>query len=382
MPVFCLSLAGFIFVTTELMPIGILPELAREFNQTEAFTGLLVTVYAWSVALLSLPLTMLTAGLNRRTLMLILLGAFTISQGLAAVAASFPLLMAVRLLTALCHSIFWSITPPLAVRVAPSDQPTQALIIIAAVTSLASILGMPLGSLISHSLGWRLVFLLIGLLALLIAVILFKFLPSTPGDDQPKGRVLRGLLSNQPLLIIYALTALTVSGHFTAFTYMRPLLAHNGGFQPSTVAALLLTLGCAGVLGNLIVNKFFFTRPRLSLVAALIILALALALANPASSFLAGAFGLCLVWGASLGAVCLVFQTNVLQKAAESQDVGNSIYSAIFNVGIGGGALMGNQVFNHLGVMAVTRAGAALVVAAVILALIAAQTKPARSQRP
>lgn len=375
LPVVCLALTAFIFVTTELMPIGVLPDLARDLNRSEAATGLLVTVYAWMVALTSLPLTLAVNRFNRRTLLLTVLGVFIVSQWLAAIAASFTFLMAARIVTALSHAIFWSITPPLAVRVAPPGQPTRALAVVAAIASLASILGMPLGAVISNHLGWRLVFAIIGALALVIMLILYKFLPPAPGTTGSKSSQLQHVLHNNDLLRIYALTALTVTGHFTAFTYMRPLLAQNGGFSPEAVAGLLLLLGTAGIIGNLIINKQFGMHPRASLITPLISLSLCLLAAHWASGTFPGAAVLCLAWGMSMGAASLVFQTTVIKVAPEAPDVANSIYSSIFNVGIGGGALAGNAIFNGYGVSAVTFGGAGFFILAALVSLSILKTK-------
>ena len=367
LPVICLAMAGFIFVTTELMPIGLLPDIARDLGKTEAFTGLLVTVYAWSVALTSLPLTMLVSRMNRRTLLLILLSCFTLSQWLAAAAPSFGLLLAARLMTSICHALFWSVVPPLAVKVAPGHGTTKALSLMASITSLASVLGMPIGTIIGQHLGWRATFAIIGMMSLTFTLVLYKFLPSTPGRQGNQADKAPPPWRNPALVRIYVLTALTVGGHFTAFTYMAPLLAHSGGFSPSAIAFLLLTLGGAGIVGNLIASRNVDIHPKASLMTSLPLLGLCLLAAQSAASFTLGAVLLCLVWGASMSATTLMYQTTVIKKAAVP-DMANSLYSAIFNVGIGGGALMGNKIFNASGISAVNYGGAVFVIAAIIVA--------------
>lgn len=368
LPVICLALTGFTFVTTELMPIGLLPDIAQDMGKTEAFTGLLVTIYAWSVALTSLPLTMAVRRLNRKTLLLFLLGGFAVSQWLAAIATDFAFLMAARLMTSFCHALFWSVTPPLAVKVAPGHGTTKALAIMGSITSLASILGMPLGTIIGHNLGWRVTFALIGTLSLIVALILAKNLPSVPGAEGKKTAG-EAMPWHTPIIAkTYLLTVLTVSGHFAAFTYMNPLLANSGGFSSSTIAVLLLTLGSAGIMGNIIVSRHLDVRPQTALTSALCLLAASLLIAGFAASSLPGAVLLCLVWGSSMSASTLTYQTIVIKKST-NQDVANSLYSAIFNVGIGGGALVGNTVFNAFGIGAVNYGGAVFIVLAISAAL-------------
>ncbi len=379
LPTAALAGAGFIFVTTELMPVGLLPDIAGDLERNEARTGLLVTLYAWVVALTSLPLTMVSARLNRKRLLLVLLGWFSLSHALAATADSFAGLMAARLMTALSHALFWSVAPPLVVRVAPPGQSTRALSFLAAGISLASVLGMPLGALVGQHLGWRSAMALVGVFGLGFAVVLALFLPPTSGSPNSPERKRVPFRPNPAVRRIYLLTALTVAGHFTAFTYMRPLLTTVGGFSPPTTALLLLLVGGAGLTGALLVPRFFDRRPETSLTAALSLLSLSLLAAPWAAAFPASAVILCLAWGASMGAGALMFQTTVIQKAPEAPDLANSLYSAIFNVGIGGGALLGNRLFNGFGVSSVTLGGAALVLAAALMALWTGERKRKRS---
>lgn len=367
--VLCLALAGFIFVTTELMPIGLLPDIAEAMGKSEASTGLLITVYAWAVALTSLPLTMFFARYNRRRLVLVLITFFTISQWMAALADSFAFLMAARIVISLCHALFWAIVPPLAVRVAPNHAATKALSLLAMVTSLGSILGMPIGAMIGHQFGWRLTFALVGVVSLVIGVVLFKFLPSAPAKTQKSEGPGFKPWREPEFQKIYWLTALTVVGHFTAFTYMNPLLVHGGGFSPNTVSWLLLTLGGAGIMGNMIVGRFFDRRPETCLVAALTILALSLLLSRLMSGWLITAILLCLGWGASMSASVLMLQTTIIKKSQDSPDVANSLFSSTFNFGVGTGALAGKKLFDLYGIGTIAYGGSAFAFLAALSAL-------------
>lgn len=369
LPVVCLALVGFIFVTTELMPIGLLPDISADFNRPQAQVGLMVTVYAWLVALCSLPLTMATARLNRKKLLLIILIGFTLSQLLASLAANFFFLLGARLLNALCHAIYWSIAPPLAVRVAPPGGATRALTLMAIISSLATILGMPLGAMIGHALGWRITFVLIGLISLGICGLLMLNLPANPAAARAKQGGVFQPFKNWPLLRVYILTALTVSGHFTAFTYISPFLAEVGGFRPETIAMFLLWLGGAGIIGNLTVARFLSDRAGTALAFSLSLLAASLFLAGTAAATPLGTALLFLTWGASMGASSLNFQTTVIKAAEAHQDVANSLYSSIFNIGIGGGALWGSLIVRSFGVPAVTAGSGFMALAALAVAL-------------
>ncbi len=372
LPALCLAVAGFIFVTTELMPIGLLPDIARDLDQSEARTGLLVTIYAWTVAAASLPLTLACARMDRRKLLLVLLSLFTAGQWLAAAAPNFACLLAARLLTALTHALFWSVTPPLAARVAPDGRTTQALALIAAMISLASVLGMPLGAMLGQRFSWRTTFAVIGVLSASFAVVLHRFLPAAPGAGRDLPGARPGPWRHPVLRRVYLLTVLVVAGHFTALTYLRPILEHIGGFSPRGVLWLLLLLGGGGFIGNFFISRHFDRHQRSGLLISVTLVALSLVGIQAATAAFWSAATLCLVWGAAMSASAIVFQTTVIKNAPVAPDVANSVYSALFNVGIGGGAFFGNRLFESFGLGAVNYGGAVLVG----LALAAAVRRP------
>ncbi|GHS88313.1 hypothetical protein FACS189487_06310 [Campylobacterota bacterium] len=181
--VIALACAAFIFNTTEFVPIGLLTLISESFEMEPAHTGYLMTIYAWCVAILSLPLTILTAKIDRRKLLLALFVIFIASHIFCAFAWNFWTLLAARLGIAAAHSIFWAITIPLAVRVAPDHAKSKAIGALIAGSSLAAVLGVPGGSFIGKEFGWRVSFAVIGIVAALIAFLLFRILPKLPSKN-------------------------------------------------------------------------------------------------------------------------------------------------------------------------------------------------------
>ena len=367
LPAASLGFAAFIFVTTELIPVGLLPDIATGLGQSQAVTGLLVTAYAWMVALMSLPLTVMSARFDRRSLLLWLLAAFAASHVLAAAAQSFTMLLLARVCIALSHAIFWAITTPLVMRVAPQGKKAQALGVIVTGVSLATVLGVPLGTMLGQALGWRAAFIAIGAIALGILLLIRRLLPPLPSSNAGSLRSVPGLLRRASLMKIYALTLLTVTGHFAAFTYLTPFLAQQGGFSPRFVVFFLLLLGGSGILGSILSSRYTEKYPRATLLLPLLLLCACLALLRFTDGDFYRVALLCIAWGASMPAVCLVFQTRVLNLAPDAADVAVSIYSGTFNIGIGGGALLGSRVYADLGLNAVGYAGALFMAGAVLV---------------
>lgn len=370
LPSVSLGFAAFIFVTTEMLPVGLLPDIAFSMGKTEAATGILLTVYAWMVAALSVPLTVLTGGFNRRSLVLLLLGIFITGNIFSALAGTFVLLMGARICIAMAHAVFWSIATPLAARAAPDGGKARALSIVVVGSSMATVLGVPLGTLLGNYLGWRMAFAAVAAVACVVFAVMCLMLPSTPAANSGSFKSLPGIARNKSLMTIYLLTVVTVSGQFTAMTYFAPFMRQVGGFTPGIVAMLLLVLGGSSIAGSLLGGKFAGRTGHMTLFLPLFLLAVMfLLLPHAVRLGLAGATVFCFVWGAAFTFTTLIYQLRVLGLSPKALDVATSIFSGIFNVGIGGGALIGSRVFVGFGVEMNVYVSAALMALAALLSL-------------
>ena len=369
LPVISLAFAAFIFNTTEFVPVGLLPSIADSFRMDVAHTGLLITGYAWVVSLMSLPLTILTASWERRKLLIALFILFIGSHILAGIAWNFAILMTARIGIACAHAVFWSITIPLAVRMAPYGKKAKALSLMVAGSSLATVLGVPIGTLIGQHTGWRTTFLCIAVIAFIVMAVLWFLLPKLASSNSGSLKSLPSLLKRPALIHAYVLIAILVTGHFTAYTYITPFMSQVGGFSEQFIVLLLLLLGGAGILGSIIFTRYSERYPVSALIAPIGLMLLCLCTLKLFTFSMATTMVLCLLWGIAMTMIGLCLQSKVLSVAPDATDVAISMYSGIFNIGIGGGALVGSKVLIYMQISDVGYMGALFVAAALALSV-------------
>lgn len=357
--VILLAFAGFVFNTTEFLPVALLSDIADSFHIPVEHAGLMITLYAWIVSLMSLPFMLMTAKLERRSLLIKLLIVFVASHVLSVLAWDFWVLLLSRIGIAFTHAIFWSITASLAVRVAPKDKKAQAIGLLAMGSALAMVLGLPLGRVIGQYFGWREAFAIIAVLAFTILILLYRFLPHLESRNAGSLRSLPLLIKRPLLLGLYALTILIISAHFTAYSYIEPFMVRIGEMSNSAATAILLIFGLSGITASLLFNRFYQRSPTVFLLTSMGILGLSLVLLLPLSESQFSMFLLAFIWGIGISGIGLSLQVRVLQLASDATDVAMAIYSGLYNVGIGGGALLGNQVMQHLGLANIGFSGAA-----------------------
>jgi predicted MFS family arabinose efflux permease len=364
-----LGASAFFYVTAETLPVGLLPQIAHGLRVDEADVGLLLTSYAVVAGLSTIPLTALTMRVPRHLLIAITVAIFAVSQGAATFAPTFVTLVLARLICALAHGVFWSVIGPVAARLAPPGQAGQATSLVFLGNSLAIVLGVPLGTALGQWLGWRVAIGAMAVGGVLSVLALLKVLPALPARPHDRaartGEQLRAavrIIGRRPVAVLCAITTTMVIGQFAAYTYIAPLVRRDGGLQGFGLSALLLGYGAAGLISNFLIGRHIDRRPGVLLTGALGTMAVAVALLAPVLG--AVPTWICsLLWGGAFIAIPACLQATALRVAPRARDAASAAYVVAFQIGIGGGALVGERFVRAgwLGALPLLTAGFALI---------------------
>lgn len=364
--VFALGLGVFAFTTSEMVPIGLLTTMGSDLGVSEGSTGLAVTLYGVVAGLFAPVLTAATRRLDRRTLLLAVLAVFVIGNAVTALSVSYPLMLGSRFMTGFAHGVMWSIAASIAVRLVSPKASVRAIAVVFSGISVASVVGVPFGTFLGDAAGWRTVFWVISGLGVAVAVAVATLLSRMEPAGAVVLRDLPALLRSTPALRIAVLvTAVMVTGHFAAYTYVTPFLEQVTGIKPAWISGLLLLYGAAGVLGNFL-SGFATARalPGTIIVCALG-LGVSVALMIVVGDLTAPAIALLLAWGLFYTALPVALQTLVFSSAPDTPEAATSLFVMAFNVSIALGAAIGGLTIDASGPTATMLVGA-------VLALIAA----------
>lgn len=372
---FTLSALVFASVTSEFLPTGLLPDMARELDVTESQVGLLITLFAGTVVVTAAPLAVLTRRFARKSLLLVVLGLFIVANVLSAFAPTYEVLAGSRVIGGLTHGLFWSIVGAYAAHLVPKKRLGRAVAIVSGGGTAAFVLGVPLGTALGHALGWRLAFAFIAGMMAVLLIVAIRFVPSVQHIEPLKtgesalpirrDRTIPGVVF--VCLMVFAL----MFAHNIFYTYIAPFLIGPVGVDPGGVAGILLLYGLAGAVGLALAGVFSDRFPRASLPVAGILIAVSVLVLGLAPGQFWAAMVAFVVWSIAFGGIPAMLQTQMMHVASvRVRDVASAYQTTAFNAAIGSGALVGGILLDRVGLFVLPFADVAITVLGVLLAIV------------
>ena len=383
-----LVLAGAIFVsvTSEFLPTGLLPDMAGELDVSESRIGLLVTIFAGTVVISTTPLAALTRRYSRKYLVVTVLLVVAMGNVIAALAPSYEILVGARIIGGLAHGLFWAVVGAYAAHLVPKHQIGRAVAITSGGGTAAFVLGVPLGTALGHALGWRLAFATIGVIVVVLALLVLRFLPAVDHRvTLATGEIplpMRQDRSIPGVVVLCLIIVVVMTGHNLFYTYIAPWLIAVAGFEEDSIAILLFLFGGAGAIGLVLAGLVSDRFPRGGLIVATSAVALSVLVLGVFSPSQIVVVASLVLWGMAFGGLPAMLQTRMLHTAsARLRDLAAALFTTSFNFAIGFGALVGGLLLDQFGIITLPFVDVAIISVGVVFMLISNVWLAARARR-
>jgi DHA1 family inner membrane transport protein len=347
--------------------------VASDLHVSIPSAGLLVSGYALGVAAGAPLLAALTARMERRNALLLLLGLFILGNALCAVAPNYGVLMVARVVAAFCHGSFFGIGAVVASHLVPRGQAARAIALMFTGLTLANVLGVPFGTFLGQWAGWRSTFMAVTGLGVVAAIAVWRLVPALPDLPSPQMKRELGVLRQPQVLLALLMTVLGFGGVFTVFTYIAPILQQVSHVSVGATGWVLILFGVGTTIGNMLGGRLADWRLMPSLVGVLVLLSLIMLVFAWTMHNTIASVVTVFVWGVAAFATVPPLQMRVVQQASEGPHLASTLNIAAFNLGNAIGAFIGGSMIGMgLGLPSVSVAGAVVALLGLLVTLASA----------
>lgn len=348
-----MALGAFGIITTEFGVIGILPAIAREFNISIDTAGWLLSGFALTIALTGPFTTLLTAKINRKVIMCLVLAIFVLSNVLSAFSTSFAMLMIARILPAFLHPVFWAVaTVAASKQVEPKDAPKAVSVVLGGL-SIATVLGVPITTYVADLFNWQASFLLAGIINLVAFAALVFLVPTMPVTEKNSVQNQLVILRKGQLWVNLVATLIMIAGMFATYGYLAEYLGKISHMSGGQISLMLLLFGGTGIVGNWLTGIALSKNVQLTTRVFL----LSLILIHFAAYTFGGLFVpmaiIISIWGFIHTGGFLIGQTRSTSVAPEAPELAASLMVSFGNAGVTLGTLLGGFIITAFGVQEV-----------------------------
>ncbi|WP_425956613.1 MFS transporter [Xylanimonas sp. McL0601] len=340
---FALSLGGFTIGTTEFATMGLLPQIGADLSVSDPVAGQAITAYALGVVVGAPLLTVAAARMSRKRLLLVLMGAYALANLVSAAAPTIGLLVAGRFLAGLPHGAFFGVGAAVGAAVAGPGKRGHAVSMMMTGLTVANVVGVPLSTFVGQQLGWRIAFLLIGVLGAATLAGLVAFVPHDGPVDSSVAREVRSL-RNGPLWIGFLSGAVGFGGMFAVYSYVAPTMTKVAGLDPRHVPWVLAVFGVGMTVGTLLGGRLADRNVLGTMIGGFVATGAALLLFALVGHWVVPAIAALFLLGVTSQVLGLSMQTRLMDLSPHAQSLGAALCHSALNVGNASGAFFGGLV--------------------------------------
>jgi predicted MFS family arabinose efflux permease len=369
-----LAAASGLAVTTEMLPVGLLPQIAEAFRVSTSVSGLLVGLYALMVAALAVPLTVATSRFARKPLLMATVAGYAASNTVVAIAPAFAMVATGRAVGGITHALFFSLVIGYAPRLVSRAHVGRALALAGSGASLGLVLGAPVLTWLGAAAGWRSSFVVLAVLSAATFALVSQVLPAV--EHNPIESAAQGG-GRRRLAAVAASNMLVFLGHFTVYTFISVLLLANGA-RPTLIGPILMICGACGLLGLWYAGRGLDRHPRRTTIILLGTTMLAVAALSAPWFGLWAMLAVVAVWSTAFGGVPSIYQSCAVRTHAVSPERAGALINSAANIGIAGGSAIGAGLLGAAGMTSLPWVGVALIGVGLAVALVARSAFPAQ----
>lgn len=354
LPLTSLALAAFAVATSELMMMGLLPELAQSLDVSIPQAGLLVSGYAVGVVVAAPIMAVLTNGLARKRTLVGLMTVFVLGNVLCALAPNYAVLLSARVFTAACHAALFGIAAVIAADISPADKRAMAVAIVFGGATVATILGVPIGTAMGQNFGWQSAFWMVAAMGIMAIGALAAWLPAAIPAERVELRGEIASMKDREVVLALLVSGLVWAGLFAVFTFVSPILAEVSGATEEAVVWVLLIFGIGSTVGNFVGGRLADWHLVPSVIGMIAAVAVMLVVIAAMLQNVHLAVAALVVWGLLVFALAPALQFWVVKAANKAPHVASTINQASFHLGAAAGAWISASAlyfgfqYNHL----------------------------------
>lgn len=369
-PLFFISLGLFGLCTIEFGVVGVMPEIMRRFSVSAQQSGMLTSVFALVVALCGPVLVLFLSRYNRKILLLISLAVFTISSLASAFVTDFNMLLAVRMVPALFHPVYFSLAFVSALSLYPKAQSARASALVFMGTTIGIVLGVPITAYLGNTISYEASFYFTAAVNALSFFGVLFLLPQMPAGGAGSSRKQLHILRKPALWLNIGSTGLVFAGAFAVYSYAAQYLRAEVGMPADTISLLLVLFGLGGVAGNLLAGKLIARSMVVTVLANPVLIAVSLLLVMRFQHHVGPMIAIVLFWGAAHTSTLVISQIWLTSEAPEAPEFANAIFASIANLGVAVGASVSGSFISQWGLPGIFSAGGMFLAAALALMLV------------